>query len=58
MKYKIWISSSKLAFTAKILKKFNVKYFKCESCGYLFNVDLNVSKFLSNKLSYLINYNY
>lgn len=33
---KICNSKTKQVFTAKILNKYDVKYFKCDSCGYLF----------------------
>lgn len=33
---KICNSSTRHVFTSKILKKYDVKYFKCDSCGYLF----------------------
>lgn len=36
MKCKICNSNTRLAFTSTILKKYDVKYFKCDSCGYLF----------------------
>lgn len=36
MKCKICNSTTRLAFTSTILKKYDVKYFKCDSCGYLF----------------------
>jgi hypothetical protein len=36
MKCKICNSSTRLVFTSKILKRYYVKYFKCDSCGYLF----------------------
>jgi len=33
---KICKSNTKQIFTSKILKKYDVKYFKCDNCGYLF----------------------
>ncbi|AFH50774.1 Methyltransferase type 11 [Ignavibacterium album JCM 16511] len=36
MNCKICDNKSSLAFTAKVLNKYDVKYFKCNSCGYLF----------------------
>jgi len=36
IKCKICNSSTRQVFTSKILKKYDVKYFKCDSCGYLF----------------------
>lgn len=36
MTCKICNSYSNQAFTVKILKKYDAKYFKCNSCGYLF----------------------
>jgi hypothetical protein len=33
---KICNSNTKQVFTSKILKKYDVKYFKCDNCGYLF----------------------
>lgn len=33
---KICNSNTQQVFTSKILKKYDVKYFKCNSCGYLF----------------------
>lgn len=33
---KICGNTSSLAFTEKVLNKYDVKYFKCDSCGYLF----------------------
>jgi hypothetical protein len=29
-------SNAQQVFTSKILKKYDVKYFKCDSCDYLF----------------------
>jgi len=36
---KICNSKSELVFTSKCLKKYEVKYFKCNHCGYLFTED-------------------
>lgn len=36
MKCKICSSDSELAFTHKVLSKYDVKYFKCPNCEYLF----------------------
>ena len=36
---KICNSKSDLAFTSKLLNKYEVKYFKCNHCGYLFTED-------------------
>ncbi len=36
---KICNSTTKQVFTSKILKKYDVKYFKCNNCGYLFTED-------------------
>lgn len=36
MNCKICDNKCSLAFTAKVLNKYDVKYFKCNSCGYLF----------------------
>lgn len=36
---KICNSKSDLVFTSKLLKKYEVKYFKCKYCGYLFTED-------------------
>ena len=36
---KICGSNTKQIFTSKILNKYNVKYFKCEKCEYLFTED-------------------
>ena len=33
---KICNSNAKQVFNSKILKKYDVKYFKCDNCGYLF----------------------
>lgn len=36
---KICNSESSMAFNSKILNKYDVKYFKCNNCGYLFTED-------------------
>ncbi len=36
---KICNSESNIAFTSKLLNKYEVKYFKCNQCGYLFTED-------------------
>ncbi len=36
MKCKICNSTTELVFNAKVLRKYDVNYFKCSSCGYLF----------------------
>jgi len=36
---KIYNSNTQQVFTSKILKKYDVKYFKCNNCGYLFTED-------------------
>ena len=39
MTCKICNSNSNQAFTVKVLKKYDAKYFKCNNCGYLFAED-------------------
>ena len=36
MNCKVCQSKTKLAFTAKVLKKYEVHYFKCDNCGFMF----------------------